>query len=123
MNTHNMPLPCHVVCKTIDEALWLREYVEDTYEESEWREAHDLNFAEGFLVQFNESGDISFWDAHPTTYSKGELIFCSELIESEDTKYIGNFANNNLDILLAGCEAPERTMVSSAPAERAKPRE
>lgn len=100
MNTHNMPLPCHVVCKTIDEALWLREYVEDTYEEIEWREAFDNNFADGFLVQFDEGGDIPFWDAHPTAHSQGSIIFCSELIESEDTKSIGEFTDNNLDILL-----------------------
>ncbi|MBQ5872349.1 MAG: hypothetical protein IIW69_08115 [Bacteroidaceae bacterium] len=100
MNTHDLPLPCHVVCYTVEEALWLREYVEDTYEESEWREAFDGNFAEGFLVQFDKSGDIPFWDAHPAAHSVGKLIFCSELMESEDTESIGEFANVDLENLL-----------------------
>ena len=116
---HNLPCPCHVVCETLDEALWLRKYVDDYFAEEDWIDAfEDYKSNHGFLLTFGSNGTIESWEGYCVYYEYDPLIFCSNRIEQEDAKSVGDFADNNLDILLAGCEAPERTtndgFVSSA---------
>ena len=101
MNAHNLPCPCHVVCKTLDEALWLRKYVEDTYSEEDWIDVFEGNCTEdGFLVSFNSSGEIEGWGGYFVYYEDNPLIFCSNLIEQEDAKSVGKFADVDLETLL-----------------------
>lgn len=103
MNTHDMPLPCHIVCKTVEEALWLRDYVEDSYAAEEWIQAFNDNAGEeGFVVQFENDGDIGFWAGWPD-YSHdvdGELAFCEQLIDC--TEPLGKFSDTDLEVILIG---------------------
>lgn len=106
MNAHNLPCPCHVVCKTLDEALWLRKYVNDTYSEKSWVDALESNRTDdGFLISFGSDGEIESWEGHFAHWLYYHpLIFCRDLIEQEDAKSVGEFADNDLETLLTNAD-------------------
>lgn len=106
MNAHNLPCPCHVVCETLDDALWLRKYVNDTYSEEDWIDALESNRTDdGFLVSFGSDGEIEYWEGYfvHCTYDH-PLIFCGALIEQEDVKSVGEFADVDLENLLTNAD-------------------
>ena len=120
---NELQFPCLVTCYTLEEALRLREALQDELGENEWRRAYgnDRHFDNPFTVKFTAEFKIYSWGQLLDYNVDGYNFICIaedyiRLITGEDD--IGKFSDNNLDDLLAGGEAPERTtnddFVSSA---------